>query len=169
MPYGVFHNNIVQGNAFKCLTYIKHRNKRIDRYCTPAVTVVTIIFVRDLPRRAPPYRPWTSVAVQKQRADPGVNDAAIMSTGKLFNEYPDRSNTIESKIDSSRPDSTGVSWKIFRISSSVPDLIIHRAISRPGLFAGINCDESISPHGRCRFSERRYVHDQRETPDPASK
>ena len=48
---------------------------------------------------------------------------------------PDLSNTTESTIESSKSDSTGVSWNISRISSSVPDLICHRAISRPGLSA----------------------------------
>ena len=79
-------------------------------------------------------------------------------------EYPDRSSRTESTIESSKPDSTGVSSNISRISSSVPDLICHWAIAKPGLFAGINCDESISPHKR--VSARANAHMTRTRPLP---
>jgi len=65
------------------------------------------------------------------------------------NERPDRSNTTERTIASSRPDSTSASWNISRRSSSECDLMCHRATARPCRLAGISYGMSINPGDRC--------------------
>jgi hypothetical protein len=63
----------------------------------------------------------------------------FLISGVSPKERPDRSNTTERTIASSKSGSTSASWNISRRRSSERDLMRHRATARPGRLVGSSC------------------------------
>lgn len=83
----------------------------------------------------------------------------LFISGLSPKERPDRSNTTERTIASSKSGSTTASWNISRRRSSERDLMRHRATARPGLLAGSSCSRLIRSCKR-RSNGIKYAHSQ---------